>query len=269
MADRGRGARLPGVRRLLPRRFALDIVGDRSRRHDRGAGREHDAVAIGRHGRGGADRARSGGARASRLWPRWPGRPVAAALRPADEARAGLAAQRGFAPIWSTPGSPPCWTPPTPLRTASRIAPRDLRGTGICRICQLLRPPWMAHTGRPLDRISPARKRPRAHIAHGSTVFLATGRQTLDRFANLPKAAPDLPPDRSARRPLSLSKGALSCRASAVFRGSRGRDALTASAVDWLIVKNAGGEAPRTKLTARARLGSGLDAGTSRAARRG
>lgn len=132
-------------------------------------------------------------------------------------------------------------------RTARVCADLDLP------FLQLLRPPWTAEPGdkwTEIDREEDAA----AHIAEGATVFLGTGRQTLERFANLtgrrvicrqidPPEAP-FPFEGGeylvGRPPFSVDDEV------ALFSRLK---------VDWLIVKNAGGAASRTKLTAARMLG--------------
>ena len=113
---------------------------------------------------------------------------------------------------------------------------------------QFLRPPWVAETGDQWTEIAQEEHAAR-HIAPDAVVFLGTGRQTLDRFANLAGRTVICrqidPPDRPfpfaggrylvGRPPFSVKDEV------ALFR-KRG--------IDWLVVKNAGGAASRTKLTA-------------------
>ena len=119
---------------------------------------------------------------------------------------------------------------------------------------QILRPAWTPEPGDDwvmLDHEEDAA----GHIPQGATVFLATGRQTLPRFANLSRGRrlicrqidpPDAPfpfPDGDfliGRPPFSVEDEI---------------DTFTRHKVDWLIVKNAGGETPRSKLIAARRLG--------------
>lgn len=138
---------------------------------------------------------------------------------------------------------------------ASRITARTAR---ICAeeslpYLQVLRPPWLPEAGDNWTEI--AREEDAAgHIAPGATVFLGTGRQTLDRFANLagrvvicrqidPPTAP-FPFEGGrylvGRPPFSVEDEV------ALF---------TKLGVDCLIVKNAGGAPSRTKLTAARLLG--------------
>ena len=111
-----------------------------------------------------------------------------------------------------------------------------------------LRPAWVRQVGD--DWTTIAREEDAAnHIPQGATVFLGTGRQTLGRFANL-----------AGRRVI--------CRqidpptAAFPFAGGEyliGRppfsvrqemDLFRQMGVGWIVVKNAGGVASRTKLTA-------------------
>jgi precorrin-6A/cobalt-precorrin-6A reductase len=138
---------------------------------------------------------------------------------------------------------------------AIRITERTVRLCAEAGIpyCQVLRPAWVPEPGDNwvmLDREEEAAQ----HIAPGATVFLATGRQTLERFANLsscrlicrqidPPEGPFPFPNgefRVGRPPFSVEDEVK------LF------DAL---GVDWLIAKNAGGEVPRTKLVAARQLG--------------
>nr|WP_226780786.1 cobalt-precorrin-6A reductase [Oceaniglobus trochenteri] len=118
---------------------------------------------------------------------------------------------------------------------------------------QVLRPPWVAQPGD--CWVDLAREEEAAeHVPHGARVFLATGRQTLERFANLSRC--DLtcrqidPPEAPfpfangrflvGRPPFSVQDEV------ALFRELK---------IDWLIVKNAGGDASRSKLDAARELG--------------
>ena len=93
-----------------------------------------------------------------------------------------------------------------------------------------------------------------AHIPLGATVFLGTGRQTLARFANLAGRAvicrqidpPESPFPFPGGRYL-IGRPPFSTEDEVALFDKLG--------VDWLIVKNAGGDASRTKLTAAAQLG--------------
>ncbi|WP_147124916.1 cobalt-precorrin-6A reductase [Shimia ponticola] len=118
---------------------------------------------------------------------------------------------------------------------------------------QVLRPAWQAMSGDTWYFVD-QEEEAAGLIASDATVFLATGRQTLERFQNL-----------SGRRVI--------CRQidpptqPFPFEGGEflvGRPPFTVDdeialfsklGVDWLIVKNAGGSASSTKLTAARELG--------------
>ena len=138
---------------------------------------------------------------------------------------------------------------------AHRTTERTAR---ICRELDLpylhyLRPPWMPADGDRWTEIA-REDDAAAHVRKGSTVFLGTGRQTLERFANLAGCRVICrqidPPDRPfpfeggeyliGRPPFSVADETM------LFRQL---------GVDWLIVKNAGGAASGTKLTAARDLG--------------
>lgn len=117
---------------------------------------------------------------------------------------------------------------------------------------QILRRPWQAASG---DRWTMVENGDQAadHIADGSRVFLATGRQTLSEFAGLAKCYLICrqidPPEQVfpfpngeyliGRPPFSVQDEYR------LFQDLK---------VDWLVVKNAGGAASRTKLDAARRL---------------
>lgn len=138
---------------------------------------------------------------------------------------------------------------------ANAITTRTARITAEEKIpyAQVLRPQWTPEEGDNWTSLA-SEEAAAQHIAAGSTVFLATGRQTLDRFANLSNCRLICrqidPPDRPfpfpsgefliGRPPFSVEEEV------SLFRKLN---------VDWLIVKNAGGEAPRTKLVAARQLG--------------
>ncbi|MFQ6548098.1 cobalt-precorrin-6A reductase [Aestuariibius sp. 2305UL40-4] len=133
---------------------------------------------------------------------------------------------------------------------AHRISARSQRVCGDLGVpyLQLLRPAWQAGRGdnwREVDREEDVV----GLIPSGATVFLATGRQTLERFAGLKDcdviARQIDPPDGPfpfpggrflvGRPPFSVEDEV------ALFRDL---------GVDWLVVKNAGGAPSRSKLDA-------------------
>lgn len=114
--------------------------------------------------------------------------------------------------------------------------------------CQLLRPPWVAGPGDDWTEIA-SEDKAAAHIPQGATVFLGTGRQTLDGFANLTGR-------RVICRQIDAPEGPFP------FDGGEfliGRPPFSVAdeialfrrlGVGWLVVKNAGGQASATKLVA-------------------
>lgn len=118
---------------------------------------------------------------------------------------------------------------------------------------QFLRAPWEPQDGDNWTQIS-SEVEAADHITKGQTVFLGTGRQTLDRFANLQGC-------RVICRQIDPPTGPFP------FEGGEflvGRPPFPVAdevalferlGVDWLIVKNAGGTRSETKLTAARQLG--------------
>ena len=119
--------------------------------------------------------------------------------------------------------------------------------------CQLLRPPWQPEAGDLWTQV-PREEDVATLVTPGQTVFLATGRQTLERFVGLtharrmicrqidPPTGPFPFPNGEfliGRPPFSVEHEV------ALFRDL---------GVDWLVVKNAGGHASRTKLVAARQL---------------
>lgn len=119
--------------------------------------------------------------------------------------------------------------------------------------CQVLRPAWRQ---QPEDRWTfiDREEEAAAHIAPGDTVFLATGRQTLDRFANLSQCTLICrqidPPDRDF--PFENGRFLVG---KPPFSVTQEKALFADLGVDWLVVKNAGGAASATKLTAARALG--------------
>jgi precorrin-6A/cobalt-precorrin-6A reductase len=113
---------------------------------------------------------------------------------------------------------------------------------------QILRDPWVEGPGDRWAHID-AEEDAFEHIEAGSRVFLATGRQTLDRFAGMPAAyfycRQIDPPEQQfpfpngqyviGRPPFSEDQEV------ALFQKLR---------INWLVVKNSGGQASRSKLDA-------------------
>ncbi|WP_412508357.1 cobalt-precorrin-6A reductase [Roseovarius sp. SYSU LYC5161] len=138
---------------------------------------------------------------------------------------------------------------------AHRVSARTAR---VCAelglpYCQLLRPAWQPGPG---DRWTdlPREEAAARHVPRGATVFLATGRQTLPRFANLEGRRVLCrhidPPD----APFPFPGGEFLI-GRPPFSVADERALFARLGVDWLIVKNAGGAAPRAKLAAARELG--------------
>lgn len=138
---------------------------------------------------------------------------------------------------------------------AARITHRTAR---ICAArglpyCLLLRPAWQPEPGDRWTYID-AEEQAAEYIPEEATVFLATGRQTLERFAGL---APRTlycrqidPPD----GPFPFEGGEfLIGRPPFSVEGEL--RLFQELGIDWLVVKNAGGAPSRTKLTAARQLG--------------
>lgn len=138
---------------------------------------------------------------------------------------------------------------------AARITDRSAEvctSLGI-RYAQLLRPEW---SPRPDDKwiLIQSEEEAAEHIKPGSTVFLGTGRQTLERFANLEGCRVICrqidPPD----RPFPFENGEYLI-GRPPFSVKMEHDLFRELGVDYLVVKNAGGEASFTKLEAARQLG--------------
>lgn len=133
---------------------------------------------------------------------------------------------------------------------ASRITERT------CRICRqvdipylhLLRPEWVPVPGDRWQFID-SEEDAAALISPGQTVFLGTGRQTLAKFANLVGC-------RVICRQIDPPDGPFPFPGGEFLVGRPPFPVVDEIAlferlgVDWLVVKNAGGDASRTKLTA-------------------
>ena len=138
---------------------------------------------------------------------------------------------------------------------ASRIS---MRTWGVCLEeeiphCQVLRPEWVSEPDDNWTRID-SEEDAAQFIMPGSVVFLATGRQTLNRFSNLKECRIICrqidPPD--GRFPYPNGEYLIS---RPPFDVDDEYCLFKRLNVDWLITKNAGGNASRTKLLAARELG--------------
>lgn len=133
---------------------------------------------------------------------------------------------------------------------ATRITERT------ARVCQelglpyllLRRPGWVPETG---DRWTLIEEEEQAAelIPKKATVFLATGRQTLHRFANLEGRRVICRQIDPPTEPFPFEGGEFLI-GRPPFPEARERDLFVELGVDWLVVKNAGGVSSRTKLDA-------------------
>lgn len=138
---------------------------------------------------------------------------------------------------------------------ASRISGRTARICGQKNLpyCQLLRAPWVAEPGDRWTMLTSEEQAAR-HIAPGSIVFLATGRQTLDKYANLSKCQLICRQIDPPNGPFPFPNGRYLV-GRPPFSVEAEKELFTRLGVDWLVVKNAGGDAPRSKLIAARELG--------------
>lgn len=134
----------------------------------------------------------------------------------------------------------------------------SMRSEKVCRreglsYLQLLRPPWVPERG---DRWTALEHEERAvdHIGPGSRVFLATGRQTLERFHGLKECHLICRQIDPPERPFPFPNGEYLIGRPPFSVEDEVR-LFTALNVDWLVVKNAGGAASSTKLTAARKIG--------------
>jgi precorrin-6A/cobalt-precorrin-6A reductase len=138
---------------------------------------------------------------------------------------------------------------------AAAITPRTV---AVCRdlaipCLRLERPPWVPGPGDHWTEIGEEAEALR-HIRPGQTVFLATGRQTLDRFSGLADMQVYCrqidPPD----TPFPFARGGFVI-GRPPFPVAEEEALFRRLGVDWLVVKNAGGAESRTKLDAACALG--------------
>ncbi|MEM6897151.1 MAG: cobalt-precorrin-6A reductase [Pseudomonadota bacterium] len=119
--------------------------------------------------------------------------------------------------------------------------------------CQLLRPEWEPGPGDVWHMIA-SEEDAATHIPQGARVFLATGRQTLERYANLADRELICRQIDPPSGPFPFPNGRFHI-ARPPFTVEAERALFSELAIDWLVVKNAGGAASATKLTAARELG--------------
>lgn len=138
---------------------------------------------------------------------------------------------------------------------ASQITDRTAR---ICAALNMpylhvLRPAWTAQDGDNWTEI--AREEDAAsYIPLGATVFLGTGRQTLERFAGLEGRRVICRQIDPPTAPFPFEGGEFLI-GRPPFPVAREKSLFEALGIEWIVVKNAGGAASATKLTAARDLG--------------
>ncbi len=138
---------------------------------------------------------------------------------------------------------------------AARITKRtaDLcRSAGIPYL-YVVRPAWVARLGDDWTQII-AEEDAASLIPKGDTVFLGTGRQTLHRFAGLVGCRVICRQIDPPNTPFPF-KGGEFLIGRPPFPVDREKALFKALGIDWLVVKNAGGDPSATKLTAARELG--------------
>ena len=138
---------------------------------------------------------------------------------------------------------------------AHRISARTAR---VCQevglpYCQLLRPAWHAEEGDHWTEVA-REEDVAALVAPDEMGFLATGRQTLERFSNLSHARIICRQIDPPTGPFPFPNGEFLV-GRPPFPVEAEVDLFQSLKVDWLVVKNAGGHASKTKLTAARQLG--------------
>ena len=138
---------------------------------------------------------------------------------------------------------------------AARISRRTAE---VCREralpnLQLLRPAWQPGPGDNWNFID-SESEAADHIPSGATVFLGTGRQTLMRYANLADRTLICRRIDAPRKPFPFANGEY-LLGRPPFSIEEEMALFRARHIDWLVVKNAGGELSRSKLDAARALG--------------
>ncbi len=118
---------------------------------------------------------------------------------------------------------------------------------------QFLRPPWLPGKDDDWTFLNTEEDAAK-HIPAGATVFLATGPQTLDRFANLTGRKLICRRIDPPTRPFPFDNGVYLV-GRPPFSVAQEMALFHDLGVDWLVVKNSGGTASRSKLDAARDLG--------------
>ncbi len=118
---------------------------------------------------------------------------------------------------------------------------------------QYLRPGWAPEPGDQWTEIA-HEEEAALHVPPGATVFLGTGRQTLERFANLAGCRVICRQIDPPTEPFPFEGGEFLVGRPPFSVGDE-VELFKRLCVDCLVVKNAGGAASRTKLTAARQLG--------------
>ena len=117
---------------------------------------------------------------------------------------------------------------------------------------QFLRPAWTPEPGDHWTNIN-HEEEAALHIPQGATVFLGTGRQSLERFGNLTGRTVICRQIDPPTGPFPFEGGSFLI-GRPPFSVADEVDLFQRLNVGWLVVKNAGGAASRTKLTAANKL---------------
>lgn len=138
---------------------------------------------------------------------------------------------------------------------AKRITGRTVticKEVGIPHL-HVLRPPWTAQAGDNWTEID-SEEEAAEIIPKGATVFLGTGRQTLDKFRGLEGCRVICRQIDPPTAPFPFEGGEFLI-GRPPFPVAREKAIFTQLGIDWIVVKNAGGVASATKLTAARELG--------------
>ena len=117
----------------------------------------------------------------------------------------------------------------------------------------VLRPPWTPQAGDYWTQIA-SEQEAAAHIPKGATVFLGTGRQTLHQFDGLVGCRVICRQIDPPTAPFPFA-GGMFLTGRPPFAVAAEKATFARLGVDWIVVKNAGGDASATKLTAARDLG--------------